>query len=1064
MQTLDHPLEQEETQEATPLLERPLFGVIHLQWEVVVYLLLMLVAAGLRFWDLGSRAQHHDESLHAVYSYYLYAGRGYIHDPLMHGPFQFHAIALIYLLFGDSDYTSRILPALLGTVCVGLPYFLRGYLGRSGALLAAVFIAFSPSLFYYSRFVRNDIYIACWNLLLAIGVWRYMETGQRKYALLTAAALALGFTTKETTYLTVVTFGSYLLLTSLREVLPRIARFDFRTVSTRTGIMILVGTLALPQAAAAMDVLWGANANLPGLLGLQGDFTGVGLSPLGGMVTGLTGLWSNLWGLNLVAPTPSLIGKVAAGGFVVVLLLAASAVIGWRWNWALWKQVALMFYAPFILLYTTFFTNIAGFGSGIWGSLEYWMEQHSVQRGAQPWYYYVMLLCVYEFLPLALSIAGWIYYARKRRAPEAQPVGASPLAGEFTWFLLWWFATSLVLYSLAGEKMPWLNVHMALPLLLMAGKALGVFVERMPWRSYVQHGGLYFAVLVAVMPFALRALVSSAGGLDPNLTQLTDVLQAVAAMAALAFLGGTAWQLGRRLQLSGSLVGVAVVALVAAGVMTLRAGWQLVYAHGDIPVEMLVYTQTSPEIPRVLRNIERISTQSGQREDMPITVDSAEGFTWPWAWSLRHYRNVDYPDLTNTTAEPRGVVALLNTNNQASVLNAADKYESPVRIPHRWWFNEVYDFGIPRKDLQFPNVESLTAIWKDLTSLDHWKSKWSYFYNRDIPAKLGSSDALVYYPKGAGLGSYAPSTGQARPAPPVEGPPSVPLAADLQLGGASATGGGMLSPRGVAVDVRGNVYVIDSRRNRLFKLDPAGTVVARVGDSGSADGQFNEPWGVAVDSVGNVYVADTWNHRVQKFDQNLRFVTKWGAFGEVPGGGERNPGVFYGPRSVAVDKDDNVYVTDTGNKRVQKFSPEGRPLAVFGTPGKEKGQFAEPVGIAVTPGGEFLVADTWNRRVQRFNASFQYVGEFPVIGWVGNALLNKPYLAGDAEGTIWLTDPETHRILHYSGTGVLLNVYGKFGSDLSSLNTPVGITTDALGRIYVGDGGNSRVLRFPPPR
>src|SRR3989304_10435314 len=76
--------------------------------EVVALASLMAVAAALRFWDLDAKALHHDESLHAQFTWYLFNGDGYRHDPLMHGPFQFHAGAAVYFLFGENDYTIRV--------------------------------------------------------------------------------------------------------------------------------------------------------------------------------------------------------------------------------------------------------------------------------------------------------------------------------------------------------------------------------------------------------------------------------------------------------------------------------------------------------------------------------------------------------------------------------------------------------------------------------------------------------------------------------------------------------------------------------------------------------------------------------------------------------------------------------------------------------------------------------------------------------------------------------------------------------------------------------------------
>src|ERR1700724_2197365 len=79
--------------------------------EYLPFLGLMLLGLVLRFWDLGDKAFHHDESLHAFYSWRLYDGQGYVHDPMMHGPLLFELNALVYLLLGASDFTARLVPA-----------------------------------------------------------------------------------------------------------------------------------------------------------------------------------------------------------------------------------------------------------------------------------------------------------------------------------------------------------------------------------------------------------------------------------------------------------------------------------------------------------------------------------------------------------------------------------------------------------------------------------------------------------------------------------------------------------------------------------------------------------------------------------------------------------------------------------------------------------------------------------------------------------------------------------------------------------------------------------------
>ena len=131
--------------------------------EMAIYGLVMAATFTMRIWDVGSRAMHHDESLHATYAWYLFKGMGYQYNPIMHGPLQFYAMAFFYMMFGDSEVTARLFAVLCGTVIVFLPYFLRREMGRLGALMAAVALAVSPVFLYYSRFGATISCCACYR-------------------------------------------------------------------------------------------------------------------------------------------------------------------------------------------------------------------------------------------------------------------------------------------------------------------------------------------------------------------------------------------------------------------------------------------------------------------------------------------------------------------------------------------------------------------------------------------------------------------------------------------------------------------------------------------------------------------------------------------------------------------------------------------------------------------------------------------------------------------------------------------------------------------------------------
>ena len=104
------------------------------------------VALGLRLYDLGDRPFHHDESQDAYFSWILYTKGDYAYNPLLHGPLRFYLTASMYALFGDSDFTARLAPALMGTAMVAMPYFLRRQLGHVAAFTAAVLLAIGPVL------------------------------------------------------------------------------------------------------------------------------------------------------------------------------------------------------------------------------------------------------------------------------------------------------------------------------------------------------------------------------------------------------------------------------------------------------------------------------------------------------------------------------------------------------------------------------------------------------------------------------------------------------------------------------------------------------------------------------------------------------------------------------------------------------------------------------------------------------------------------------------------------------------------------------------------------------
>ncbi|HEX2980107.1 MAG TPA: glycosyltransferase family 39 protein, partial [Anaerolineaceae bacterium] len=135
-----------QTKEQTTWLEKPLIPAIPtIKIETILIVVIMALALFSRLYILGDRVMSHDEVNHVVPSYELSQGHGYRHDPITHGPFQFHVVALTYFLFGDNDFTSRIPSALFNVATIFFAWWgFRRYLGRSGALIAAFLLLISP--------------------------------------------------------------------------------------------------------------------------------------------------------------------------------------------------------------------------------------------------------------------------------------------------------------------------------------------------------------------------------------------------------------------------------------------------------------------------------------------------------------------------------------------------------------------------------------------------------------------------------------------------------------------------------------------------------------------------------------------------------------------------------------------------------------------------------------------------------------------------------------------------------------------------------------------------------
>lgn len=177
------------------------------------------------------------------------------------------------------------------------------------------------------------------------------------------------------------------------------------------------------------------------------------------------------------------------------------------------------------------------------------------------------------------------------------------------------------------------------------------------------------------------------------------------------------------------------------------------------------------------------------------------------------------------------------------------------------------------------------------------------------------------------------------------------------------------------------------------------------------------------------------------------FITKWGSLGNYDG-------LINLPASLAVDSSDNIYVTDTNNNRIEKFSNDGKFLAKWGTYGTSSGEFNLPTGIAIDSGGNIYIADQSNNRIQEFDSTGKYIKEFSLPN------LFPARIAVDSTGNLYFTDQPKNILVKFANNGQELARVGSLGTDEGKFDSPSGIVVDKNADVYVVDTGNDRIQKF----
>lgn len=566
-----------------------------------------------RFWALGEKPFHHDESMFAHRAYHLRTTGDYAYEPILHGPFLQDATALVFLVFGDSDFTARLIPAVSGVLILALVWGLRGGLGNLAALLAILMLAVSPTLLYYSRFCRNDVPFALAAMTFIFCMARLFEGRKLRWWLLALLSVAWMICIKETYVIFLFTVATFAIGVAIVE---RTAGVSFSSHQTRAK--------------------------------------------------------SSNSGRKFIAVT---VAGVAAGLGIIVVL------------------------------FTTFFQHL-NHADGPIEAIRYWAGQHAEHRIYGEFHYYIPLALIYEFLPLALVVSGVARTARRTAwlrgtVAWAWLVGSVILLaalwgqtfseefeavvhmsrGWHLWlaiqallvvgaacaallaerkplpaFFLWWFLVSFLAYSYAGEKVPWVGVHVFLPMIVAAGFFLQEILQGKPAEN-----------LQSKKPFSF-----------------------------------------------GQLLGAA--ALVFAFIGTAAIGLRLSFVNGANPAERLVFTHTTPEFKAMVEEIRDLIERSVPRpagaESKPRIVANTDA--WPSQWYFRRARLVQ--GAAPGPGLPFFIIDEYTDPNDAKthILNRLPwllRTHVVRRVPFREWWRQDTKYNGRTASLYMPTIDRLFQIW-----------------------------------------------------------------------------------------------------------------------------------------------------------------------------------------------------------------------------------------------------------------------------------------------------------------------------------------------------------------
>ncbi len=270
--------------------------------------------------------------------------------------------------------------------------------------------------------------------------------------------------------------------------------------------------------------------------------------------------------------------------------------------------------------------------------------------------------------------------------------------------------------------------------------------------------------------------------------------------------------------------------------------------------------------------------------------------------------------------------------------------------------------------------------------------------------------------------------------------------------------GSLLQPADIYINSKGNIYISDALNARICVYDPDGNFLFQFGEKANKSeidnpvpGTMLYPMTLFIDKEDNVYITDTFLHNIQKYTADGKFISSITIEGE-----ER---AKFRPGGLAVLDDGRVIVTDAGNHRYYVFDKDGKVLIKKGKKGSKPGEFVSPDEITLTPDGKVLLVDVMNCRIQELEVDGTPIRQFGSIGQTAGTFARPKGITLDEQGNIWISDAMTSAVQVWTREGEVKSAIGQFEDVSLTFQGPRGMFIKDS-KFYIVSRLNSRVMVF----